>query len=282
MGTKNGQQHPAKRQNTGQGKGSVEGTLEEFKGRCVIGKVAILKHTPLVAGAGRAKADGPQVLHGYEGVVPMHECGDPDSPTGYGALVAYNGRGTYQLLMLGPFPNKAKAADVYDATVDRFHPPPAAGQRPKRKNFDANGRPAPHITSLVGVVYFDDAPDPSRPWRAVPVPVNGHPKKRHFNSRKQNAENWFEFAGDAAKHHNYRMDKKRVCWERNFGAPCNCGGRKCPYKPRAPAVKRRANGAAKDGNDDGNGGVNGEDVTDDDLLYEAGSESLALRAEPSR
>ena len=63
----------------------------------------------------------------------MHECGDPDSPTGYGALVAYNGRGTYQFLMLGPFPNKAKAADVYDATVDRFHPPPAAGQLPKRK-----------------------------------------------------------------------------------------------------------------------------------------------------
>ena len=54
-----GKKQPAKRQKTGLGKGSVEETLEKLKGRCVIGKVAILNHTPLVAGAGRAKAHGP-------------------------------------------------------------------------------------------------------------------------------------------------------------------------------------------------------------------------------
>ena len=176
-------------------KGSCEETEAQFEH--VIGRVAILKRTPSVDGARRKGAAGPKHVPGYVGVVPMHESGKPNSPTGYGALLAFNGRGKRQFIMLGPFRSAYEAALAFDAHVERFHPPPDAGKPPKRKNFAANGRPAAHITSHVGVVYSKDAPDADLPWSAIPI----HDKagKLLFRGRGQRSDNFFETAAEAAR-----------------------------------------------------------------------------------
>ena len=67
-------------------RGSCEETEAQFEH--VIGKVAIMKCTPSVAGARRKGAAGPKHVPGFVGVVPMHAPGEPDSPLGHGALLA--------------------------------------------------------------------------------------------------------------------------------------------------------------------------------------------------
>jgi hypothetical protein len=134
-------------------KGSVAETFDQFgEERRFIGREEILKHTPSVAGARRKGAAGPQDVLGYVGVVRMHESGDPASPTGFGALLAYNGRGEKQFIMLGPFDTADEAAAAYDAHVDRFQCLPPATCRWQAPEAEERRRTRPSRGARHGVL----------------------------------------------------------------------------------------------------------------------------------
>ena len=238
-------------------KGTVAETKALFAGRFADSQPRILRVVTLVAGAGNRGVyggPGPVYVRGTVGVVLMHVRDDPATPSGFGALVSWNGQGGKdqpQNFLIGPFPSVGAAAAAYDEHVQRFHK--ADGVR--RRNFNEDGTPAAHITLHTGIVYSKHARDAGRPWSAEPVV--GPNEKRLEESRRQRRDNHFEDADDAAEHYNYRMDKHGLCAERNFGRPCNCG----PKRAGEPACPFRGPGGAgsvvKGGGEGGNGGQGG-------------------------